>query len=376
MNIRPRIIICSLFKPVDDTRMYEKLAASLAGNAQFEIIIIGHSSTTFPDHRNIIFMPVFRLKRLSPSRLIAPIKLLFLLIKLKPKIIINNSADFLLIIVCYRFFFKSKIIYDIQENFYYNIRCNRYFPSIVRTVLANAVRLVEEISSSFIDYCILAEKTFADELPFIRSGRFVILENKYSEFYSLKSSSLRPINNQINILYSGTIAEHYGIFDIINFIKGFHELYKVISLIIIGFCPHKPTFKRLLKTIQGHEFIHMTGGDKLVPHREIIESVQMADFGIINYHINPSTELRMPTRLYEYMANKLPVLIKDHNPWSDYVLMANAGVIIDFKAPDYSQIYKRLISNNFYSDYKKDQYCWSTEKTTLINTINELIAGY
>ncbi len=374
MNARPRIILCSLFKPVDDTRMYEKLAFSLAETNRFEIIVIGHDNGSLPAGLNITFLPLFRLNRLSLSRAFIPLKLFYFLIKLKPKIIINNSIDFLLLISLYKMFTKSKIIYDIQENYYFNIRYNRYFPSLIKYGLAQIVRLVEKISASSTDLFFLAEKTYARELPFLEPGRFVVLENKFADIFTVGNRSKKPATGRIDILYSGTIAEHYGIFEIIRFIKDFHAIYENINLIIIGHCPHRPTYRRLLNLTGNFDFIHLNAADKPLPHLEILQAIQKADFGIMNYKINPSTEHRMPTRLFEYMAIKLPVLIQDHKPWSERVLKEDSGIVIDFEAPDYDTIYNKLITNEFYSNFNPNNYSWYSEKERLLRAIDVLLS--
>ena len=376
MNAKPRIVFCSLFKPVTDSRMYEKLAYSLSKTGKYEIIIIGHAVSELPDDHfgNIIFMPLFSFGRLSPKRVFAPFILFRKLLKLKPQLIINNSVDFLFIISIYKSIYRSKFIYDVQENYYLNIISNRYIPYLIRSLAAAIVRLTELISALYTDFYLLAEKTYKQELKFINPKKSVVLENKYANLYPAPVNRDSTVQNgRIILLYSGTIAEHYGIFDTIRFIEGFHEQYGEVLLHIIGFCPHKKTLNRLKNLIYGKEYISLTGGDKLVPHSMIIEAIQSANAGIINYHINPSTVNRFPTRIYEYLGNRLPVLIQDHKPWSDMVLKYKGGVITDFKAPDYETLYNQLINNTFYSDFIPEELQWESNEESLKSIISGII---
>jgi hypothetical protein len=50
-----RIVLASVLKPVDDTRMFEKIGVSLAGADEAEVIIIGYPSQRPPTHQTITF---------------------------------------------------------------------------------------------------------------------------------------------------------------------------------------------------------------------------------------------------------------------------------------------------------------------------------
>ena len=375
MNTKTRIVFCSLFKPVTDSRMYEKLAYSLSKSGQYEIIIIGHSVSEIPgkETSDILFLPLFSFGRLSVKRLFAPLKLFNKLIKLKPQIIINNSVDFLLIIALYKSIYQSKFIYDIQENYYFNILSNKYIPKIIRTLSAILVRSTELISSFFVDSYILAEKTYEQEIGFIKSKNYLVLENKFANLNPTTTSRPKPLeSDRITLIYSGTIAEHYGIFETISFISGFHNRYSNIHLHIIGYCPHRKTYSRIMQMIKSLDFIELSGGSKLVPHAEIIKAIQNADAGIINYYINPSTENRIPTRLFEYLGNNLPVLVQDHKPWSDIVLQVNGGFIVDFKSSNYMSIFNQLTTSSFYNKTNSYNFLWESEESKLINLISRI----
>ena len=371
MNFRPRIVLCSLLKPVDDPRMYERLAKSLNKIGRFEIVIIGHDSGFIPADLNISFLPLFQLKRNAMSRIFMPLKLFLKLIKLKPKVIINNSIDFQLIICFYKSISKCLFIYDVQENYYYNILHNRYIPIGLRRVLATSVRLIERLTKPFVDYYLLAESTYQTELKFIGKN-FITLENKYA--FSFESDEKFPakFNGHITLLFSGTIAGHYGIFDIVDFVEEFHLKDPGIILEIIGYCPHTPTLRKLEIRIRDLDFIHLTGGNRPVSHHAIINAIRKADFGIINYHINPSTENRFPTRIYEYLANKLPILIQDHKPWRALIEKFNAGIVVDFKSPDFDRMYELMNSLNFYDKDIDDTVFWKDEERRLIELIERL----
>ena len=116
LNMKKTIVIVSILKPVDDTRMLEKFGISLSDSGNYDVVIIGYPSTLKPAYPNIKFIPLKSFKRISVSRLLAPLKVLLKTYQVKHDILIVNSHELLIVALLNRIFFGSKIIYDIQEN--------------------------------------------------------------------------------------------------------------------------------------------------------------------------------------------------------------------------------------------------------------------
>mgnify|MGYP000229935105 CR=1 FL=1 len=85
---------------------------------------------------------------------------------------------------------------------------------------------------------------------------------------------------EFNLLYSGTIAKAYGIFEAIELSKKLYENDSSIRLTIIGYCAKKSDLLRLKHEIQGLDFVTLIGGDHLVPHSEIVNEIKKANFGL------------------------------------------------------------------------------------------------
>ncbi len=139
------IAIVSVLKPVDDTRNYEKLARSLGNTNKYAINIIGFWSKNIPSRHDITFHPVFRFGRTSIRRLFVPLIVWKKLLEVKPELIVVTCAELLPVMVLYKIIFGTKIIYDIQENYYRNIMYSGAYPALVRYPLAAGVRFVEKL---------------------------------------------------------------------------------------------------------------------------------------------------------------------------------------------------------------------------------------
>ena len=202
---KKRIAIASVLKPIDDTRSYKKIAQSLAKNSDYSITLVGPSYRTKGNikHKKIeaIFTSVG--KPLSLRRIYIPLIIGYNLIKLKPHIIIVNSYELLIVMIINQIIFGSKIVYDIQENYYLNLITQRNYTSLIKYPVAGLIRLKERLTSPFITHFILAEKCYSIELPFLGT-KYTTIENKAQKI-QLKKNVFGE-NEKLKFLFSGNIS--------------------------------------------------------------------------------------------------------------------------------------------------------------------------
>ncbi len=364
---KTKLVIASILKPVDDTRMYEKFGLSLSQTNKYDINIIGFYSKNIPTVPNITFHPLFDFKRISLGRLMAPLSCLKRLIKVKPEILIVNTHELLTIAFLYKIIFGTKLIYDVRENYYRNIRYTSTFNKFLKPLIAAYVRLKEYASTLFVEQYILAEKAYKNELKFINEKALVI-ENKFKS--SDAPNEQYDKSGNLDLLFTGTLAESTGIFEVIKITRELHSLDPSVRLTIIGYCAQDHTYNRLTKAIESLDFINLTGGNQLVPHKEILKAIKQSDFGFIYYPENLSTSSSTPTKLYEYLGSKLPVLIQKHEGWNAIVNKYDAGLIIDFGVIDYTDLLDKMRSCTFYEQIEESELLWSSEEPKLIDCID------
>lgn len=339
------IVIASVLKPVNDTRMFEKMGRSLAKTNQWQVYIIGFGETTSSGEPNITFQPLGSFSRISFRRIFAAIKVLSGLVRLKPDSIIVTTHELLLAALLYKLFTGAQVYYDIQENYFLNIRHTNAFPPWIRSPLAGGVRLLERVCAPFIKRFILAEKCYATELPFI-DDRYTIVENKCQlpEWFKRK-----PDPDNIKLIFSGTIDVSTGVFEAIEVAKQLNAIDPSVHLHIIGYCARAEIRQQVLNAIVGLPFISTEGLDRLVDHKKILEELSQAHAGLINYPDQPHTQNRIPTKYYEYSACQLPIIYGHQARWGGLAMNVEAGLAIDFRNPNAKAILKDLKEKSFYS---------------------------
>lgn len=307
-----RIVIASVLKPVDDTRMFEKMGRSLA--EKHEVHIIGYPTLTLPPAASVTFHALSPFRRISIARLLAPFRILIQLFKIQPEVMILNTHELLLAGVLYKIFKGVSIIYDVRENYFRNILYTKTFFPIIRPGIAIYVRMKEYILSPFITHFLLAEKNYQEELNFI-GKRATVVENKVLRPSARKVLQKKPPHQQQHFIFSGTIAASTGIFIALDIVDKLYAANQNIYLTIIGYCAQQQTLLKIRERIKDKPYITLIGGNHLVPHAEILKAIQEADIGIVSYPPNLSTSGSIPTKLYEYLGYHLPMLLIDHEPW-------------------------------------------------------------
>lgn len=363
------VAIVSVLKTVADTRNYEKIATSISNTNKYEINIIGFCIKKLLVHENITFHPLFRFDRLSVKRLFAQVRIMKLLLKLKPKLIIVTCTELLPVICTYKILFGSKIIYDIQENYYRNIIYTNTYPAIIKYPIATIVRMMEYMCSIVIDWFFLAEKVYAKQLRFI-GKRYQIIENKAIIPDHLLNKPLIS-NIKTTFVYSGTIAEHYGIFEALRLIERLYQRNKNIEFTIIGFAPDKRILRKVRHIADQNSYIKTLGGDVFIPHDQILKEISLCDFCLMPYRKNKATEGRIPTKLFECLAMEIPIIISPDPQWESIVVKNNAGIVWDYKEDNLPS--EELLSKSFYGNNLALKYQWMAESAQVSETVNRLI---
>jgi hypothetical protein len=266
---------------------------------------------------------------------------------------------------------QVKLIYDIQENYNFNLRYQKIYPWGVRDMLAGYIRFKEWATSRFIELFFLAEKCYAEEIKFLHRHNCLVLENKY---LAVDNRSI-PTEDQskIEFLLSGTISELYGAYEALDFIKHFPDDQYLLR--IVGHCPN-PRLRDYISSVAANSnnvIINISSAP--IPHKEILATIGKKTIGLLPYQDNKSTRNKLPTKLYEYIGLGIPVLVSPNKTWTKLVEDYQAGISYDFTQPTQKLDISRFIT--LYKDRKpidlKD-IMWKNEESKLLASLNQILA--
>lgn len=366
-----RIVLASVLKPANEPRMFEKIGTSLSKN--FEVYCIGAPPSETKKLSNDSDPRLISLNsssRISFNRLVAPFRILKRIVALKPSLLIVCTHELLFIAFFAKMLTRCKVIYDVQENYYWNILFGKAFPFFISLPLATYVRAKEWISRIFVDHYFLAEKGYEHEMRFFGTKR-AVLENKLVDSEINPSSGRKKPDGTTQLLFSGTLAETTGVFIAVDLASKLYELDKNIRLTIIGSSASQKTLDLIRETVTDHSFIELITDGSFISHERIVDAIKAADFGIISYPANPSTYNAIPTKLYEYLGYQLPILIIAHPEWSKKCEPFNAAISFSMASISPENILSAMKTREFYT-IPPEHVFWSSEESKLLQTIERL----
>lgn len=365
------IVIASVLKPVDDSRLYEKIAHTLAMTGQYQVHIIGCESAVI-ENPNIRQHPFKSLRRISIRRFFAPWNILAKAFRLKPDVFILATHELLYVAIFLKIVGRCRIIYDVQENYYWNILYTPAFPLLIKPFVALYVRGKEKLTAGWIDHFFLAERGYEHELKF-PGNRYTVLENKVKvPPGERKIAEAMSSKETLHLIFTGTLAETTGVFTAIDLTVKLHVIDERFRLTIIGFCAQPRVLEKIRLLIKLRPFIELITRDSPIPHGEIFRYIRKADFGLVTYQINPSTMNSIPTKLYEYLGFRLPIVLVNHKPWVEFCRPYAAAVVFDPVHYDAGEVYKEMLQRKFYVDEPVEVY-WEMEEAKLLAVVADLI---
>jgi len=363
------IVLASVLKPIDDPRMYEKIGSSLC--PQYNVHIIGHQSVGIPNAA-IQFHPIFNFSFSEKKRKKAGQSFLNEIAQIKPDVLIVHTPELLWFALLYKFKNKIKLVYDVRENYWRNIVYQTNYKGLRKWFLAAGVRLTEWVSSHFVDAIFLAEKCYAQEMPFL-TQKAVVLENKFKKQLPLVP---RAINAQLGlplkVICTGTFSEVYGTERAIQWVLKLRELGYEITLLLIGKIATKALEKKIQFYTKQHPFIQLEGGG-LVPHKKILEALHQADLALLPYEPNESTKECIPTKMYECWALQIPMLVQKNQLWERLCKPVHAAIFTDFEPEKAENDLLKILEMPFYMETSVGDFFWETEEEKLIKTIDSLM---
>jgi hypothetical protein len=332
------ILLASVLKPVDDTRMLGKFARTLAALGARVAVAGRASASTSPLPARISQHAIFEGGRLSLGRLAAQVRYWRLLGQLRPRLVVVHAPELLPLTLLWRALGRQRqFIYDIRENYALNVSTQGVYGGLAQHGLASGLRWVEGLAARRAAALTLAEASYAAELPFLGllPSRVVVLENKYqpapTEQLPTAPRPLPPPNEPLRLLYSGTISELNGLRAAVGLAEALHAGWPGGALLIlIGFCQRPELLAELARWQAQGLPIELIGGVTAVPHAAIVAEIRRSHLGLALYEPHPSTWRCRPTKLFEYLAHGLPVLIPENSLWEALITEHDAGLSGDF----------------------------------------------
>src|SRR5690606_40638670 len=165
------------------------------------------------------------------------------------------------------------------------------------------------------------------------------------------------------LVFTGTIALETGIFEAIDLASQLNAIDPEVTLVIAGFCSQRQTLLAVKDSLRESPFISLIGGGELVSHDKIVELIIRSGAGIMAYRPTPATINSLPTKLYEYLAYRLPIILPDHPSWVSLCQPYDAAIVVVWISFNPDSVNRSLTTRSFYTYLHDIVYLVTVEPT-------------
>jgi len=158
----------------------------------------------------------------------------------------------------------------------------------------------------------------------------------------------------------------------IKFFTEFAKTTPTIRLKIIGYCANKYLHQKLNDIAKTNSKISLGIESNPVAHYKIERAIMDSNFGLLPYQKNQSIQGKWPTKIYEYMAYQLPIIIQENETWNRFIQDHNVGVAINFANLDLPNI-PNFLEREFYTNPLPNNIYWSSEEPTLLSVVEDCL---
>lgn len=235
---------------------------------------------------------------------------------------------------------QACVVYDCHEDNVAYMMQKKYIPAPLRRIMATAIHFQENRAAKYLDAIVTADEGMRH--CFLKKGaRNTINVYNYPRL-DLFLNSADHIIPEYDLVYHGTIPKYHleTCFAIDSELvrKGM-----ACSWLFIGKCPDLKWAKDVVKKRKAEDRIVFKDP---VPHQEIAKWARLGRIGIIPLPNYPKFRRNIPTKLFEFMALKMPVVLSNLPPSRPFVGDGSCAIMVDPDSPaEYATAINDLLKN-------------------------------
>ena len=380
-----------------DIRIEKEIISLKNKKANFDISILARNTSNRPFFEHMDGVAVYRLHKLFTNKkfddiistpiYINPIwffEIFNTIKKVRPNIIIVRDIPLALSCIIIAKFFKIKVILDMAEHFPAAIKVNpKYINNpILKFLICNLnwYKHIEKYAVKWSDKIVVVVEESKERLI----NEYKISANKISIVSNTPLQNVIPIatNNKVydekklKITYTGNVDGKF---------RGIHTIIETANLLkdntnvefnIVGDGIYLEEYKNKASKLKLKN-INFLGR---LPHKQLIEFLKSQNLGIVPHIKSDVIEYTIPNKIFDYMAQSLPVIVSSAKPLKRIVEETDCGYIFEAEnAISLEKLIRKINLNreelvtkaqNGYQAIK-NKYNWKNDEKNLIDIVNE-----
>ena len=241
-----------------------------------------------------------------------------------------HDPELLFVAPWIRLITKKPTIYDVHEVLSDFIEIKDDLPFFIRYPAAWSSKWLEPFLSRFNNALIFADEQIASSFKTINLPKAILYNFPersfiYQAIKATNNDSYRPSN----ILYLGGIKRNRGTRIMIDSFNEVHDKFPEAHLYLVG--PFAPSsLEREIRSEFSRkgleQYVTITGG---IPFEKVGDYLKIAAVGWITLPANKKYSKNIPTKLFEYMAYRIPIVSSDLPPVRLFLQNNDVGYLVN-----------------------------------------------
>ncbi|EEO3343492.1 glycosyltransferase [Listeria monocytogenes] len=263
------------------------------------------------------------------------------------------------------------IIYDMHENFPAMLKTKEWIPKFIRRPLSGILAYLEKKWMTHIDAVIFAETSYKEHYEQVNIYKCDVLNLPVWQ-----ESLITKKRESFTFVYVGDLVRDRGVFEMLELIKNLKVRgYVNVCLKLIGPI-HSSIKEEVHDFIITNELVDMIKMYGRIPYTEIWEHYASAHVGLCLLHPIPNYMHSLATKLFEYMAAGLPILVTNIPDWKNLIEETGTGLTTNvFNMQDITDQAEKMMQSQALRDRFSDngrkafnsRYNWQTEEKKLVS---------
>lgn len=320
-----KILVLSTVHHLVDNRIFFKEVESLKKISSDITFAVPHPDENLKEYNGVKIFPL-KVERSIIKRLFTLHITVYKLIKKEKYDFIHfHDPELMLLMSIIKRKIKTKVIFDIHENIGPSIKDKYWIPKFLRGLITFLYTGVEKILITNLDTLVIAETSYRETY-----GEKPIEVLNYPWVLEKNATLIKDFSGKLNFVYAGDIMTRKGIWKMMDIFEKFYDELQEPHFDLLGrFVP--PELEAEVK-----EYINKNKlEDKITIHGRVpIEEVNriLEDSHIGFSILEPVANYigSLPTKIFDYMNNKMVVIASDFPLYKKYVDERGTGITINF----------------------------------------------
>lgn len=266
------------------------------------------------------------------KKILAPWKLLGRLLRQPCEAYHFGTVEMLPVALVLKLLSRRRVVFDSHEDFVEFVRLKPYIKGVSEWILVQVARVLVWLACKSLDAVIFGDEGVEESYPPIPSDRRLL----FHHFPLLSAFGPSPIafaDRKYDMVYTGPLSKWKGAFEMLECIRLLRDRCGSIRVLFVGEPVEyiKKDFYEFIREKNLEDSVEITGR---VPYARVPELLDQCKVGLIALHDMEKFRRQSCTKLFEYMAKRIPCVSVDLPPERRFMVDGEHGLFVPPQDPE------------------------------------------